>query len=972
MTFIKNNYLKTFISVVIVFFCLMNFTTVRAEQSVRINSTNFPDSVFREYLSDKFDEDGDGMLDEYEIESIVGISIDGNESENKIHSLKGIEYFSELQELFIYNEEIKTLDIAKNHNLRSFGCYDCKLTSIDVSQNIELESLACVNNELAVLDVSENKNLEKLDCSRNMLTSLDVSQNIKLTDLNCQENRLTTLSLLKNINLIMVFCGYNELTDLYVPALELECIDCEYNNIKELSVKGQPSINSSGNRMAYIQGTGGPYSENECEDMWVDIVFPANNTLSEDLLGKAFDMGCVKNIQGASVSGKYMVWDGVSEEITYDYMPGKYSLGKFTIHPQRESQICLDQWHFPDACFREYLEKYFDMDENGILDAGEINDITEIDCSNMGIKSLRGVEYLTNLTSLDCSENLLEKLILKDNKKIQRLYFQRNNIFRIETWKNRELIEVDCSENVLDCIDLTGNKKLKKLVCRKAMTEMKEPENLEMLDCAYNPTYSSEWADYYPTYRYLDCTGCGLRSLYLNRARYLETLYCDDNCLETIDVSECKNLKTLSCEGNVYMLDDTQSKEFTDWNDMDEEIMDNRITDVTGAYYENGVLTWDGISEEITYTYKAGETWEVTLCAIPMDTMERVKIDSTNFPDIAFRTYVSEYVDYDKNNVLDAEEIYSKRWISCKNGCYVDVSNAKQLKKSGPIGELIKIKSLQGIEYFTNLQWLDCRNNQIAGVDLKKCEKLLCVRMQNNVWTGVFSKERMMNTESITGFNANKVGDISGAEIIGNRLLWDGMTKPIVYSYDMGNGFAGYFSINPIIGDKTDIIPTQRPVSTPTRKPQSKSTIRLGQIMQTPSGKLTLVVVSVGNAPEVCVKKVRSKGVKKVKIPKVVKIRGIVYNVTSIAPKAFAGCKKLKRITIGENVRSIGKNAFRNCKRLKTVFVKSRVLQKVGKNAFKGTNHKLKVRFPKGLLKMQRKKYKKMFRSKGNKKVIYR
>ena len=59
---------------------------------------------------------------------------------------------------------------------------------------------------------------------------------------------------------------------------------------------------------------------------------------------------------------------------------------------------------------------------------------------------------------------------------------------------------------------------------------------------------------------------------------------------------------------------------------------------------------------------------------------------------------------------------------------------------------------------------------------------------------------------------------------------------------------------------------------------------------------------------------------------------------------------------IGKNIVSIGKEAFCGCSRLEKITVKSTVLKKVGKNAFKGISKKAKMRLP---LKKQKKLFKK-------------
>ena len=70
-------------------------------------------------------------------------------------------------------------------------------------------------------------------------------------------------------------------------------------------------------------------------------------------------------------------------------------------------------------------------------------------------------------------------------------------------------------------------------------------------------------------------------------------------------------------------------------------------------------------------------------------------------------------------------------------------------------------------------------------------------------------------------------------------------------------------------------------------------------------------------------------------IPAQIKSNGHTYNVSEIKSKAFNGCKKLKKITIGKNIRVIGTKAFYKCTALKKILIPSKV-EKIGKNAFYG------------------------------------
>jgi hypothetical protein len=141
-------------------------TAVRAQAPVQINSTNFPDENFRAVVAGtSIDKGADGYLSDEEIAAVTELFV----IEKNIASLKGIEFFTALTELY---------------------CYNNQLTSLDVSKNTALTVLSCFNNQLTALDVSKNTALEELYCYENQLTSLDVSKNTALTELACFGNQI--------------------------------------------------------------------------------------------------------------------------------------------------------------------------------------------------------------------------------------------------------------------------------------------------------------------------------------------------------------------------------------------------------------------------------------------------------------------------------------------------------------------------------------------------------------------------------------------------------------------------------------------------------------------------------------------------------------------------------------------------------------------------------------------------------------
>ena len=164
----------------------------------------------------------------------------------------------------------------------------------------------------------------------------------------------------------------------------------------------------------------------------------------------------------------------------------------------------------------------------------------------------------------------------------------------------------------------------------------------------------------------------------------------------------------------------------------------------------------------------------------------------------------------------------------------------------------------------------------------------------------------------------------------------------------------------------------------------SKSPLAEGKVF-TVGTNVYIVTDDNEDEPEVALKQVTDKKVKKVTVPSTVTDRnGVTYIVTALANNALKGCKKLKtvklpdtlleignnalsgcesltKVTIPENVETIGAKAFYNAKKLRTIIIKSTDLERVGKNALKGIHKKAVIKVPKS----QKKFYQKLFQKKG-------
>ena len=325
-------------------------TAAFAAGYVEINETNFPDAKFRSFVKENLDKNKDDILDAMEIASVKMIEA----NKMGIKSLEGVGFFTALETLKCWDNELTGLDLSKNTKLTSLSCSENELTALDVSKNTELTRLYCRSNRLAALDVTQNKNLEELDCESdsllsymkltkldvsqnkalkklncygvkmkelnvsgctaleeldcggNQLTALDVSQNVKLTRLDCASNQLTALDVSKNPDLKDLYCRNNNLAVLDVSKnSKLESINCEKNGLTSLDLDKNEKIE---------------YVNLEYHQFYNKGTLPAGETFDLKTLPGDFDPSRTKNWIGGTVDAAgILTVDADATEVTYDY-----------------------------------------------------------------------------------------------------------------------------------------------------------------------------------------------------------------------------------------------------------------------------------------------------------------------------------------------------------------------------------------------------------------------------------------------------------------------------------------------------------------------------------------------------------------------------------------------------------------------------------------------------------------------------
>ena len=331
------------------------------EGYIAINEKNFPDKNFRDYVAMDFDADHDNCFSPREIANAKGILCDNKE----ISNLKGIQFFTEIWELYCCYNNLKTIDLSHNkklsylnchHNklekldvsglpqLKTFYCGSNELQSIDVRKNEELKDFDCQDNHLDTLDVSQNKELVKLSCGSNNLTELDVSENKKLKTLGLYVNKLRNLNLGNQTELEWLSCGKNPLSVLDVSAnTNLKTLLVPETNLTELNISANTNLKNldvSNTNLTSLDATNNTALETfNGKDCSYNIAVEGDGKFDLTTLPGHFDASKATATRGGTINENenILTVDPNSKTFRYDYDIGQ---------PNKKMNVVLNvHWH---------------------------------------------------------------------------------------------------------------------------------------------------------------------------------------------------------------------------------------------------------------------------------------------------------------------------------------------------------------------------------------------------------------------------------------------------------------------------------------------------------------------------------------------------------------------------------------------------------------------------------------------------
>ena len=571
-------------------FTFLPFSALAANTGIDFDSPDFAlkfkDAEFQRFLKERCDTNHNGKLDAQEL-SITEMTIP---DDYKIKNLEGIRFFEDLETLDCHGIGLTTLNVGKNFKLRELDCsynqlkeyypilssglkiLNCShnnLTYMDLGilHGLNLEEVNCSNNKIWRIVMRSEEELVKFDCSNNELMALDVSQCLKLEELNCSGNQLMELDVGHQPQLTQLNCSNNKLTELNVEQNGgLTSLICNDNQLKSLDLSQNHSLNNlncANNRLACLNVTGisGTIEAggNRCP-----IAVRTDGTFDLATL-PSFDVSKASGWNGGSVvSGTttLSVNAGVNE-VSYQYNCGNGVPTTFIF----ETSLPINENNFPDANFRDYIKTYKAGSRN-VLTVEEQRKVESIEVKGWNISNLKGIEAFPNLKELNCENNSIQKLDLRQNPMLQKLICNKNQLIQLDLSKNPDIYFLNCSENQLEQLDVSHLKDLLTLDCSHndlEQLDVRKSRSLVALNCSSNRlTELDADVTHKPSLERVECQNNQLTSLILGQNKGLKKLNCANNQLTQLNLKNMISLKELRCQNNqLTALDVSSSPDLT-------------------------------------------------------------------------------------------------------------------------------------------------------------------------------------------------------------------------------------------------------------------------------------------------------------------------------------------------------------------------------------------------------------------------
>lgn len=659
-------------------------------------------------------------------------------------------------DLSLDNKNISSLiGIEDFSSLTNLFCGENQLTSLDLSNNLNLIMLDCYENNLTNLNISQNINLIHLDCNNNQLPYLDVTGNVNLIDLFCVNNQLSTINTSQNINLELFYCLDNQIIDLDLSQ-NINLINFKFfnNQLTELDVSNNINLydlDGFNNQLTTLDVTNNPA-----------LVFLRcdNNQLQELDIRNGNNTG-FSNIYAVNNPELTCVFVDDTTYSNENWISSIDSSSTF-VETQAECNTLSSEplTYVPDDNFEQAL---IDLGyDSGVLDdyvpTANINTITFLTILSLNIHSLTGIEDFILLEYLDCQNNELTVLNISQNINLISLSVGFNNISDIDISQNTNLTGLYVGYNNLSDIDISQNTSLIGLECRF--------NNLTGIDTSQNILLSE-----------LNCYSNQITSLDFSQNINLKILECEENQIEILNLNQNTELIKLNCDNNMLSFLDIRNGNNSniDFNTMigfsATENPNLACVFVDDAVYST--ISWvNSIDPSSTFVETQAECDALSsepLTYVPDDNFEQALID-LGYDSGALDDYVPTAnintlieINLDDLNILDLtgiEDFTALNTLYCRNNFLTGLDFSQNLMLDSLFCGENQLTTIN-INNNINLTWLDVSNNQLSSIDITENTNLIVFHIDANLISNIDVSENLNLTDFTCGSNNLTSVDVS-------------------------------------------------------------------------------------------------------------------------------------------------------------------------------------------------------------------
>ncbi|MET0464889.1 MAG: hypothetical protein ABW007_17125 [Chitinophagaceae bacterium] len=170
---------------------LLSFFILSANTHAQI--VRIPDPTFKQrVISLGYDKNDDNQIQVTEAQAVTSLYL----NDLQIVNMEGINSFTNLEELGVYNNKLTALDVSRLKKLKFLYAFNNRIKDLNITGLTKLEHLFVQDNLfITTLDLSKLTALKELNFNGNRLTKLDLTGLTALEKIDGQENDLETISL---------------------------------------------------------------------------------------------------------------------------------------------------------------------------------------------------------------------------------------------------------------------------------------------------------------------------------------------------------------------------------------------------------------------------------------------------------------------------------------------------------------------------------------------------------------------------------------------------------------------------------------------------------------------------------------------------------------------------------------------------------------------------------------------------------